>query len=428
MNTETRTRRWQAITLATLLVGYSGYYVCRSNLNVVTPQFMEDTEFTKEDVGKIATIGTILYALGKFSNAFFSDRFGGRIIFVGGMFASVIATVCFARAETFLGFSVFWALNSYVQSAGWGALVQVSSRWYPARLQATLIAVLSMSYLIGDAAARQYLGRAIDFCANWREIFYLSAGTLAAIAVVTYFSLRSSPREVGIDEPEAAPGNLFGQSATPPTSLAEVLVPMLRLPSFWLICAMSMGLCLIRKSFDNWSATHLKEVVGLDPGSAGRESMYFPLVGAVAVLVGGVLGDRFKGKYGRIAVPSLILLVVCLIGLARADLTGRPVLALSLISGVAFFLMAPYSFCGGVMAVQLGGKKGCSTAAGAIDCAGYVGGAFSGWGIGGIAEHYGWQAAFYTLAGVAVFPLFAAIWYWRRQESTALPARPTAEP
>jgi sugar phosphate permease len=34
---DVRLRRWQAVTGAALLLGYMGYYICRSNLSVATP-------------------------------------------------------------------------------------------------------------------------------------------------------------------------------------------------------------------------------------------------------------------------------------------------------------------------------------------------------------------------------------------------------
>jgi phosphonate degradation associated HDIG domain protein len=123
-----------------------------------------------------------------------------------------------------------------------------------------------------------------------------------------------------------------------------------------------------------------------------------------------------KGKYGRVAFPFLLLLIVSLLVLSAARPTGHPVLALVLISAVSFFLMAPYSFCSGVIALSLGGKRGSSTAAGLIDGAGYLGGALSGWGIGSVAQRYGWSVAFVVLAGAAALTALATAVYWMRQE------------
>ena len=69
------------------------------------------------------------------------------------------------------------------------------------------------------------------------------------------------------------------------------------------------------------------------------------------------------------------------------------------------------------MALDLGGKQGASTAAGLIDGAGYLGAILSGYGIGSLAERYGWQKAFISLAAVAGITTVATVVYWIVQES-----------
>src|SRR5262252_574621 len=96
---DARTTRWQRITIATLFVGYAGYYVCRSNLSVVTPLLLlqdgSGTGLRKEDVGVIASAGVLLYAGGKVTNGLLADFLGGKVLFLGGMAASVVCTTLF---------------------------------------------------------------------------------------------------------------------------------------------------------------------------------------------------------------------------------------------------------------------------------------------------------------------------------------------
>ncbi|MFP6763218.1 MAG: hypothetical protein VB858_06360, partial [Planctomycetaceae bacterium] len=100
------------------------------------------------------------------------------------------------------------------------------------------------------------------------------------------------------------------------------------------------------------------------------------------------------------------------------DLTGRPVLALVLISAVSFFLIAPYSYLSGVMALDLGGKRGSATVAGLSDSAGYLGAILSGQAVGLIAERYGWGHAFGALSGVCALTTITAVIYMVWHEKT----------
>jgi OPA family glycerol-3-phosphate transporter-like MFS transporter len=414
-----RWRRWQGITLATLFVGYGGYYVCRTNLSVATPLMLEELAgqgLTKTDLGAVASAGVLLYAVGKLANGVLTDFASARLLFVAGMAASVACTVLFGLAAGLAMFMAVWAGNRYVQSMGWGALVKMAARWFPPRRHASVMGALSLSYLLGDALTRLYLGWFISEGVGWRGVFFVSAASLGAIAVLCWCLLRDSPRDVGGGEPAPSPDNLFGGDGTRPPGLRALFRPFAGSLTFWVVCLINLGLTLIRETFNFWTPTYLREVAGLDAGAAAQASLVFPLVGAAAVLLAGRVSDRLHGKHGRVMVPCLVLLVGALWLLAAADTRGKPVLALLLIAGVSCSLLPPYSFCAGVMALDLGGKRGPATAAGLIDTAGYLGAVLSGYGIGRVAEAHGWAAAFGLLAAVAGLTLATAALYWVRQE------------
>jgi OPA family glycerol-3-phosphate transporter-like MFS transporter len=416
-----RVLRWQGITLGTLFVGYAGYYVCRSNLSVAAPLMLEEMAgkgITKEDIGWVASVGVFCYAVGKITNGVLVDFLGGRALFLAGMAASVLCTALFGLAAGLTLFVLLWAVNRYVQSAGWGALVNVAGRWFPPRRHATVMGALSMSYLLGDALARLYLGLLIGGGLGWRGVFFAAAATLAAIAGLGCLTLKASPRDVGGEEPPANPENLFAaddESAQPP-ALWSLLRPLLGSFTFWLVCAMSVGLTLIREALTFWMPTYLREVGGSSLADAAKGSLVFPLVGSASAVGAGLLSDRLRGRHGRVVVPSLVLLTGALWLFRVMDTRGQPVLAMLLLGAVSFFLMPTYTFCTGVMALDLGGKRAASTAAGLIDAAGYLGAVFSGIGFGWVVDTRGWAVAILWLVVAAGLTLVAGVLYAAVQE------------
>lgn len=419
-------KKWQRMTLLSLFLGYVGYYICRSNLAVATPLLLEEG-FTKIEMGTVASAGIILYTVGKIINGYLADFLGGRLLFLMGMICSILFSILFGLASGLIFFIFLWACNRFFQSMGWVALVKTASRWFPVERHATVMAILSLSFLFGDAFARFYLGSLISigenysllgFLTDWRTVFFVAAFSLTLIAVFVYRTLNSSPVDVGLPEPDANPMNVFGEEGNHAEriSIKAVLKPLLASPLFWLICIMNFSLTLVRETFNFWTPTFLNEVARFDIGSAAIGSMLFPLVGGCSTYLAGITSDRLRGRHGRVVLPSLVLLVLSLILLATINVSGKPILALTLLSLVAFFLMAPYSFLSGVMAIDLGGKRGCSTVAGLVDSAGYLGGILSGYTIGMIAQNYGWKMAFGGLAGICCTAIIAGIVYWLIQE------------
>lgn len=406
---------WHAATLAVLFVGYAGYYVCRANLPVVG---YEKLGLSKGELGDIFSAGVLFYAIGKIVNGLAADRIGGRTLFLLGMWLSIAATVTFGFGNGWWLFASVWSFNRFVQSMGWGGLVQVCSRWFHQRTLATVMGVLSVSFLLGDAAARYYLGWLMSEGIGWRQLFFVSAATLGIIAVICSITLKPSPREVGLSEPAPPRSSVFaateGNSGQPVTFVG-LLGPLFSSTTFWLVCALSLGMTTMREAFGNWTPAFLHEAVGMSDSEAAKASSMFPLVGAAASICAGWASDRIGGRYERIIVPSLLLLTGALMALALMPVRGQPVLALLLISAASFGLIGPYSFCAGVLSLSLGGQRGSATAAGLIDSAGYFGAVFAGAGLGRIIEFYDWRAAFLSLAGVAFLTTIVAVGYWLGQ-------------
>jgi OPA family glycerol-3-phosphate transporter-like MFS transporter len=428
-----RLRRWQAVTVGTLFVGYAGYYVCRSNLSVATPLLLEeykDAGLTKEHIGDIASLGVLFYAIGKLINGVLADYLGGRRVFLFGLFGSVVCTLLFAYADRFaepaglaiLGpMAVVWAANRFVQSMGWGGLVQIAGRWFTADRMATVMGVLSASYLLGDAAARAYLGVVIRAGYDWRGVFLFAAASLALIGLVATAALKQRPGTLGLPEPSPPPGNVYGNDrGDGRIPLRKLLGPLLGSFAFWLVCLMNAGLTLIRETFNLWNPTYLTEVASLSPGWAATASLVFPLVGALAGFLAGWTVDRARGRHGVVVIPALVGLTAVLLVMGRLPVASlpsefRPLVVTGLTALVAFFLLAPYSFCSGVLAMKLGGQRGGATSAGVIDTAGYLGASLAGSGIGRVVTWYGWKTAFDALAGVTTLTLAVAIVYTVRE-------------
>lgn len=417
-----RRRRWQTTTIASLVVGYAGYYVCRSNFSLAAPLLLEafgDRGVTKETVGMIASVGVAFYAGGKLFNGVLADFVGGRRVFLFGMVGSVAATVAFGLGAGVTAFLVAWSANRLVQSMGWAGLVKVASNWVSYRRYGRAMGVLSLSFLFGDAVARLFLGSLIEAGVGWRGVFFWAAGVLLAIAVVNAFTLKTRPEDVGLEPPEVNPANLFGADgdAERPRGLGALLGPYLRSAAFWIVLVLSFGLTLIRETFSFWTPTYLVEVGGLDAGAAGTLSLLFPFFGGLSVLAAGWASDVWAGgRRGLVMVAALAPLVAVLATLGTLEPGVGPVLPLVLVSLSAFLMIGPYSFLAGAMSLDLGGRTGSASASGLIDSAGYLGGILSGSGVAILASRLGWGAAFYALSAVAVAMLVAAAVYWRTQE------------
>jgi OPA family glycerol-3-phosphate transporter-like MFS transporter len=410
------------VTLAALCVGYGGYYVCRANLSVTTPLLLAEFGSRGLDsarLGTIASIGILCYALMKPFGGVLSDLWTGRGVFLAGMAAAIAATVAFGLGTGFATFAAAWAFNRLVQACGWSSLVKVVSNWVDYRDYGTVMGFLSLSWLMGDVAGREILGLLMERGLGWREVFFASAGILGAIFVVCFAVLREHPPE----PPQVNPDNLFehgDQSESP--GMKELLGTLLSSPAFWSVASMCCGMTLIRETFNLWTPKYLTDVAAMAPARAAQWSGVYSSFGALSAIGAGLLTDRvFGGRRGLLLVVANALLCMVLLGMASLQAGVSSWVPLALISLAGFIMMGPYSFLGGAMSLDLGGRHGSATAAGLVDSGGYLGGVLSGWAIGLITQRAGWGASFGFLAADAALMVAAAWYYWQHHERLKQP-------
>jgi OPA family glycerol-3-phosphate transporter-like MFS transporter len=173
---------------------------------------------------------------------------------------------------------------------------------------------------------------------------------------------------------------------------------------------MSLGMTLVRETFNLWTPTYFADAVGLTKAAAAHNSALFPLVGGISVLLSGFLSDRLgpNGRAGTILL-GLVLTACTLFALAYLNFGGSTALPVVLVTLVGFLMIGPYAFLGGAISLDLGGKCGSGTASGLIDGVGYLGGVLAGDSIARISVAYGWRGAFAVLAcGTLVTSVVAA--------------------
>ncbi len=411
---------WHAATIALLALGYSGYYFCRSNLSVALPdliQYLAQRGVTASEaqvrLGFIASAGTIAYAAGKFISGSMADLFGGRRNFLAGMGGSIFFTLLFMMAGGFPLFTLAWVGNRLFQSAGWVGLVKVASRWFSYSTYGTVMAVLSLSFLFGDAGCRWVMSKLMEHGMGWRGIFVTGAGSLAVLLLANAMLLRETPEERGLPAPDANPLNVYAAEDRPeqePMGLAAILGPLLRSFPFWLVCLLSVGTTLLRETFNLWTPTYFAQFVGFSTSKAGGTSALFPLLGGVSVLLAGVLSDKL-GLNGRnlVLVGGMGGCALCLALLAHTSAHASSWIPVLLVALVGFLLLGPYSYLAGAMSLDFGGKRGSATAAGIIDGVGYMGAWLSGYNFARLTVSYGWRNAFLALAVVALITAGVAL-------------------
>ncbi len=411
----------QTRTVLLLFLGYASCYFCRSNLSVATPLLVDELGrhgVSHGDaivaIGSMASFGVFAYALGKWFLTSLGDYWGGKrnlLIATGG---ATVFTLLFAASAALPMFTLAWIGNRLSQSIGWSALVKVSSKWFHYSRYGTVVAILTCSYLLGDAGARQSMSLLLERGVGWRGLFLFGAAVAGAMFLANLFLLRESCTDEGHPEAVANPRNVFAGGQARPQSYLTLVLPLLKSRAFLMVCLLGLATTMVRETFNTWTPVYFHDFLGYSVSQAASASAIFPATGAVSVLLAGWVSDRLGHHcralllLGGLAATAAALLVL----MTLKPGTAGSVLPVAVVALVAFCLMGPYAFLPGAFALDFGGQQAGAVASGLVDGTGYLGGVLAGYAMGRLAVTFGWGGVWVTLAGVAALAALGAAYLY----------------
>lgn len=381
-----RARGWQMV--AALSVGYVGIYLCRKNLSVAVPLLQPYFHATKQQIGNIASAGTLAYATGKLLNGPIVDRIGGR----GGFLAALAAVAVFGGLTAFapsLGVvTALYAANRFAGAGGWGAMVKIVPTWFGTSRTASVIAIMSLSYVLGGVAALLVARQIVALGGGWQAVM----GGPAIVAALVLGGCALIVRE----------GPLCARTEQTSRASREAFLALVRNRRFLVACGISFAVTLMREAINNWSVDFLVDAQG-EKGSVAKAalgSIGFDLAGAVAILVNGFIYDRLSERgRGRLMAINLALLAIVLAVLPMASSVNLW-LGAALLGAVGLLVYGPFSLLSGVIAVETGGARLAATAAGIIDGVGYLAAILAGSVLGHLIDVGGYRLGFGVLAAL----------------------------
>lgn len=379
------------------MLGYIGIYLCRKNFSVAVPLIREAFGLTKEQIGIVASVSTLAYMVGKFAFGPLIDRFGGRPSLLLAMLTVALFAAAGGFAGSLAGLTLLYSLNRLAGSAGWGAMVKLVPDWFPARHLPLAMAVLSLSFVFGGVCATLLAGQIAAWSDNdWR---WVMSGPALVLAALTLLSWKVLPRAC---PPRSRAVQGAGADARARFEFRQV-AELVRLPQFWVVCALSFTLTLLRETFNTWTVDFFKEAGGpeLSHRLAAFLSTPFDALGAL-----GIVGLGWC--FGRLGPPArrrlLLVILLLLAGLVWALPTlgrGHLGLAMFAVGGVGFLAYGPYSLLAGILAVEIRGQAYVATVAGFVDGTGYLAAILAGQQFGRILDLGGYSLGFGCLAGLA---------------------------
>ena len=402
-------RRWQKRVLVSSIIGYATFYFVRKNLSIAMPAMESGLGIHKTQLGLFLTMHGLLYGVSKFANGFLGDRVNARVLMVSGLAMSAILNLLFGFSSTVIALGIIWTLNGWFQGMGFPPCARLMTNWFSPKELATKFSIWNMSHPVGGGLIVILCGYLVGI--NWRLAFFVPALIALACAAFLWLTLPDTPPSVGL--PEVAGTESESQSHESREEFKRFVIDhVFRNKYIWIVSLANFFVYIIRYAVLDWGPTLLTESKHIQITHAGWMVGGFEFCGLLGAVIGGWLTDRyFGGRAVRVCLFYMLLTGVSVFLFWK--IPGQSEFATAALLGAAgFFIYGPQCLLA-VTAANLATKKAAATAIGLTSIFGYASTVLSGWGLGALVQHYGWNLAFEGLIVVAALGSFTFALAWR---------------
>lgn len=397
-----RGRRLRRRIFVVTWLAYAGFYFVRQAFSVAKLGILDDpvvgSVLTERALGVIDAIYLAAYAVGQFVWGMCADRFGPRVVVIGGMIGAIGAACVLGVSSALLVFGGAMVVQGLAQSAGWAPLCKNMGNFFAPAERGRVLGLWSTNYAFGGLAAPPFLGWiAYSLFDSWHAAFLGGAASLAVVLVVFLVFQRDEPADFGVAGAEL-PAQRKADGVEPPRRSGLALYRQ----TLGDRMVLTLGACYFllkpaRYAILLWGPVLVsRRLPEVDKVGATLIPVAFGVAGVAAPIAVGWLSDRVFGS--RRVPPCVLALGVLTVALALfmpLTATGSAGVMIAVLAVIGLAVYAADSMISCVAAVDFGTDDAAGTAAGLVNGCGSVGAI-----LGGLLPGF--------LSGGALFTIFAA--------------------
>ena len=411
MKDEKKFRKAQFSFIFCSMIVYAFFYLTRKNLSMAMPGMLEEKVISTYAVGTMLSLHGILYGLSRFVNGFWADRLNGRIFMTVGLALSALMNLCFGCTSVSLLFAIFWILNGWTQGMGFPPCAKMLTHWIHPTELATKMSIWNTSHSFGAVMALGLCSLLLGLGFGWRWCFYVPAALALAVAVFCFFKVKDSPTEAGVEELEIESKEVKREMKSSVTTRDRMRLVFTN-KVIWMVAIANFFVYIIRFGFLDWGPTFLKQFKNIPVSKGGLMIIAFELAAVIGTIFAGWATDRwFRGRGVRTCVFCMLFAALFAFGFWFLP-QGAPIWqATALLMGAGFCIYGPQALIGIIVANQAT-NEAAAMANGFAGIMGYLSTLVSGIGIAFMKETFGWGAALFTIAAMALVGMVIMLFAW----------------
>ncbi len=295
---------WTLLAVVWLIMafnlGFPGY-----SPSVLNPEMGKSLSFTREVIGLMMSIYIILSGLPGPLVAMVINKLGARTtIIIGSLMlvtgATAMATIVSTPLGAYLAFGVL--VGGGVCTGASLACQTALARWF-LRRRAMALSIMYSAGAIGGALGAKLLELLIYRTGDWRDAWWVIAGSSATAGLLALLFVRERPEDMGQFVDGVDPAAASAPGAAPPKAKPSFITETpwefrdaVRNPSYWLILSSLLGGSGIYTLFLAHGKLVLEDF-GHAAGIGGTAVFTMTISGLLAKVIIVLFGDRIDPRY-----------------------------------------------------------------------------------------------------------------------------------
>ncbi|MBQ3135356.1 MAG: MFS transporter [Oscillospiraceae bacterium] len=402
MKTKTGKRENLLIFLAWLL--YSVSYLGKVNYAANITQIIDFYGVTKAEAGMASTFFFFAYGIGQVINGLFCKTYNIKWAIFGSMAASTAVNLIVALGVEFSLIKWLWLVNGIALSVLWPTLVRMLAEALPGRALGRSSAVMGTTVGVGTLVIYG-LSAVYALFDSFQLAFFTAAAADAAVAVLWIVLYGKATGMAKAERAADAPEVVRTEAKGAPDRL-DAVEHRLIYTTVGFLCLFSVGINLIKDGLTTWVPSILKETYNFPDALSILLTLFLP----ISAIFGNVFALWMHKKvpdyirHSGIVFAAMGVLIAGLVGFMRLDWAVALLVGMVVVNYLAAGLN---NLNTSIYPMFMREKLNSGMIAGVLNGFCYVGSTISAYGLGVVADNFGWTAVFWVLFGFCAIAVVA---------------------
>lgn len=387
---------------------YTMSYLGKVNYSANITQIIDFYDVTKTEAGIVPTFFFFAYGIGQIVNGLLCKKYNIKWMIFISLFVSSSINLLIAVSSDFSIMKWLWLVNGFVLSILWPTIVRMLSESLPQVKLSTSSIVMGTTVAVGTLIV---YGSSSVFAIfdNFKLSFYLAGVSVLVVAIIWIFcfdkAVKTAKQEKEQEKIRTVPENDGISKQETDKKQRKILFA-----TIYILCFFAILVNLIKDGLMTWVPSILKENFSMSDSLSVLLTLFLPVLAVFGNAFAHVIHKRIPDYINHcVAVFAVIaVLIGAIIGSLKLEIAVTMLIGLV---AVNFLASSLNSLVTSIFPLFMRGKVNSGLFAGVINGFCYVGSAISSYGLGVIADNFGWMSVFVLLVGLCLATIVLWVGY-----------------